>query len=857
MKITDLIWVLPARLSNTYNRHGWEQDIDRENEEENMYSLLNIHSGYPSATFRYQRNSNFLMSTGKDFTLTSKTTTFVLKDHLEWTLQPAFASVRNPSTKCVLPLASLKKYTIDGKEYLTQFATEFISHIGDVIDLEEIVGNNLTFNLHTEIANTDKYNAGPSTLLHSLSGWVDSVGSLAILNEEQANLFNAKYENSKVKIKCVKTKSLFKGNTPHFTFDTQPITNLSSGGRFFLYTTKLEVLTEEGIELVPFIGLATFAGAKLLKYKNSISLATALLKNTSVETTEYLNPERYSLKNKYKKHAFELAYPGISKFVPKENYKSVSPTIVAPDQIPNEANEKFRGFFVSQAVARRAEGIEFFKLVNKKKQLEVNREAAEEEFRTDSDAIRLEENNMASYATEIARLTRMVENLQASIEQMNKRLPIRQAKIDEVKNLISTLDTSLAPLREQYAALVKKEFESENPIDTIAAWKKAGFHISELKLRNFSNETGASNAEEIRDIFLRGEIDQWYISKLTICTSKPTIIYKDAHKIERARAERYVAGPWKLYLTFDRSSVYLYAKPLDDRSVRAVYDAGYGELRCRVHPHFGEARIASTILQANPRVAWSTFNQFDYRACLGELEPILAKAMRGADLKSIMYGLQAYLETADSHDTWGSTIQYFPKLSDVDLSSWNDEVVSVDVERIAFDETIFVKKEKEKYNFAIFLKAGNKVDMILTTNVVENGSFVLTVKDRESLYFESKTLADTFLQESEENLKKDAYVLLASNVDVESCTLNFPISMIESSFPEASVNANPIANNEVPMSFTEEQANPEPDILVVEGTETFRMVTPVQLAPEMPLRDEQTYRPAHRRTIADFRYVAI
>lgn len=677
----------------------------------------------------------------------------------------------------VTPLMDIKKYVIAGKTYYTQLDPLLIEYLNSSIELTDILPHNIDFSLHNLRNNTGSNAIANANILTSQTCWVDKIGSIALLDTEiYQEKFKQKFPNNDT---CVILRAIncYKGNTPSFSKEEQLVTNLLSGTRFFLYTSQIEVWAGGKKQFVPFLGLAVFGGEKLLLWKNSLELLTTFQRMTSsLEAAKILYPEKYA--NIIKNHTNDLSqyWPGMKNLVPEKVLQAKAPRIVDVSTLKTETSNNLKPFFLKQTLNKTPEASGFISLEMKvaelvKQEQDLKKEVAEQEAKILKLRTTLVQGNQ-----EIARLQQLLIDSQKALTTTTENFVTYSPKLVRLQNATTTLSANLEPLRLVYNNAIEKYWNEPVNLDIVDTWKE------EILIESIvvsSTRTG----DVLTLDALRKELSQpvtaraVYISKIVLVTTKPTIIYKDAHKYSLSQCSKFVGGPYRISITNNSTGPIMNISLLDDRSFRGLKLDSYKCGSVWVHPHTPAQGI--NLGDGDVAAAWTKSTTNIVNACLGEAQPILHNAMtKDLQLASIIYAVKGWLQTANSEDTYGVNIRYFPSADGVKiekfLNSPNKSIENINTIRSVYDKQFtYTKTIDEKVSVTIILCNTTKLLILTGTGIVVNEKFTITVEQTKTLLFLSEEARNVTQTEKIKELTESGYLLYSTKNNLEKPILEF------------------------------------------------------------------------------------
>ncbi len=679
----------------------------------------------------------------------------------------------------LLPLTNVKEHKIEDKTYLSQLDPEFIKYLGDILDLSDLLGKGLTVKAHLSAFD---FKSGSniditSSVMKKHGCWVDNVGSIAILDDELIEKFKEKFSNVN-QVKALKTASLYKGSAPYFGPDYQSIANLASGGRFFLYSTNIEILDKE-IKTVPFIGLAVFGGEKLIKYKNSLSILSRLQGfSDALSAQAILFPEKYKEIVKLNSPPVAEYWPGLTKILGEKNTNNSKYNLLDTSTIKRDDDGKFKAFFINSVLSRTPEASRYLAMKAKHEAIEKqNKELKAKLVKLEKD-IKLLRSQVLEDTETIrdlqGKITKSINQVHKDTETLIEATP----QAERVTNAALELMTQLQPLEADYQSAITKYWEQEISLETLRNWEEEGFLIKEIALYDGYDNRALDTVEKIRARMSQGDTSKVFISKMTIYTTKPTVIYKDAHVVGREKAIQYAGGPYIITLGYTGSTATMAIRLLDDRSIRATWNDGYYRYFC-IHPHTPKFYYDEPTFKTSPQSYWAESTKKSPTPCMGEFEPILAKGMKGLALAEIIYGLRGWLQTATSTDGYGTNVIKFPLASEIIISRYispkpPEAKKLEEVQPVYSKQSTYVKKDGDKFLATIFLTEDTKVIAYEAEGTISDEELVLEKKKENILLFLNTAQRDIAMLSTKEELEKLKYTLFAEQKAVKEVTFKFP-----------------------------------------------------------------------------------
>lgn len=162
-----------------------------------------------------------------------------------------------------------------------------------------------------------------------------------------------------------------------------------------------------------------------------------------------------------------------------------------------------------------------------------------------------------------------------------------------------------------------------------------------------------------------------------------------------------------------------------------VYLADLGPIACGKREGCGFKPVPHTSYQAYDEYTEPFRTAFN--GCLGELSPIMSKAAQTLDINKMINGVMSWASTAYINDPWGREVDYFPSLTDPDITTDRKIVVNDNGTYIA---PYYFKYLKKNDNFVLLIEKDNKIYLQDKETISEIGSLK---KTRELL---TKMLSD-------------------------------------------------------------------------------------------------------------------
>lgn len=676
-------------------------------------------------------------------------------------------------------LPGIRIYQVDGKDYYTQLDPNAIKCLGDVLDLSEIIERKtISYKYHADVygrgdtANTEIL----TRLFKRYDMHIDEVGTVAILPESLAEKFKTKFGD--VSIQALKTASLFKGATPHFIPDKQTPAQLASGGRFFLYSTEIEALVNGEKTTVPYIGLAVFGDERYTKYKNPLCLLEVIAGFLGSDTTvATFFPEKAKEWAKGNAPSIAQWWPGMDKWVKDLNSKAL--VAVDATALPPVSNDMLKIFFSNTALARTPEASRY--LAVKAKLENIQKQAKD----LDAKVNMLDQEIKELTGTVTADLDQ-IEALKARIKKSKARnivateeLATAQPQNVRINAAVLEVLSQVKPLEADYAIAVSKYWDLPVDIETANNWANEGYVIRELVISD-ERGTAYNTPEKIKERVQKNGTKGLFISHLRIITTKPTLIGADAHKVGYEKAVKYVGGPYNIVITYSGpgGGISMSLQLLDDRSFRGMWKQE-GYIWYSLHPHTAKGHVYESEFNATK---WHHISTVSVNTCMGEFEPIAAKAMRDLNIHNIVYGLKGWLETADTNDSWASCYKHYPKATEVTVEKFGKLVPlanSKSIDEIAAlfsKQTTLLKSNDEKLpvSFVTILEEGCKVIISSgDTTLVDETLTLVPGEAKRELLFINAAQRETAVKTLIEEYTKDAYVSYATAKNVSAPTLIF------------------------------------------------------------------------------------
>ncbi len=682
-------------------------------------------------------------------------------------------------------LPNVKTYTIDGIAFYTQLEQILIDEVKDILDLSTILDPNLSFSTHLDTKITSLTLAEEITkVLSNDHSWVDEVGTIAILPLEKIEAFKALFDKN-TSVRCVKTASLYKGTSPFFSFDLQTIANLTTGGRFFLYSTKIKVWKDSQLMLVPFIGLAVFNDNKIFRYSNSIKTLTALQTLTTFQgAVQILHPEKYQELLKNFKPLVDQYSPTNSKIA--KTWKNDTLSIVDSKDIKAEEDEKFKVFFINNILKRTPEASKYIAAEANCQAIEITNK----ELKAQLESITLtSNNNKERVSTAIADIQQLQEEIKmklAEIESLNADVSRLTPQVLRSEAAALHLKANLLPLRENYNLAISKYWESKIDLSLLDAWRDMGYVVSKIILGKVGTIDKYTTAVQITNAFKSIPLEKLFISELVITTLKPSIIYKDAHRVPRDQAVQHAAGPFIIRITWNTgdasTSPEMSLRLLDDRSIRVITDNGYGEKAVAIHPHADRQGMGTYTKDIDIQKEYQRFTTTHFYTCLGELKPVLFKAMKDLNLSMAIYGLQSWLETADSADQWGAKVKDFPLASTIIIEHFSALLTTViadiaDLKTNYSEQRTYIKHLETETQAFIYLLEGQKVTTYSLTGTTVDDVLTLTPKTSSSLIFITANAMNEYMNSITQTHLDENFILLNTKKNIPEPIFSFSISL--------------------------------------------------------------------------------
>lgn len=687
-------------------------------------------------------------------------------------------------SKCVTFLGNIKNYTANGVVYKTQLDPAFIDYLGDILDLNGIIPNVLGTDLHLEAFNFKAQSNLEVTksVFSSHNAWTDTVGTLAIIPEEKAAAFSTKFATVD-KIAGLKVSCLFKGTTPYFAPEKLSITQIASGGRFFLYSINLAV---DDKTTVPFIGLGIFGDNKFIKYKNSLCLLEQLqgFCNTQ-KTIEILFPEKYPEMMRMQGGSIGAMWPTLSEMLGKGDKGIDSKALSVKDmtKVLREDQSKLKIFFLNSTLQKTPEAAQFLAIKSKKDELEKNRNQLQAEVQANEAAIAESEKAIEKALEEILARHQKIKDKKAALIHSTETLVKIQPQALRMNSAVVELSTQVGLLEENYNNAIAKYWSAETDLNLLQGWEKEGFLVTRIVFKDRHTGLELANAQEVQNAIKQRSVKDIYISYIEITTTRPSIIYMNGHKHQGdlSKATAYAGGPYICKITNSHGGgPSMDVELVDDRAFRAFYSSsGYRSLV--VHPHTARQNVCTdSTFNIDKAAAWAKSTKMPGHACMGEFAPIAQKGMVELNLSLILLGLKGWLQQANTDDQYGAEVKQFPLVKDVIIDSFGapkatKEIKISEVKPLFSKQITFVKSAETEHAAAIFLVEGSKLLMYKASGTVAGDKITFTtINDPTTLMFPGKTPQDTFYAAQKEELLKDGYVLYAEAKQVNAVNFEFP-----------------------------------------------------------------------------------
>lgn len=694
--------------------------------------------------------------------------------------QDSLVTFANKTPMILLP--NIKSYKVGDKTYATQLDPEFIKFMGDILDMESILGNEITCGTHLDGfdfksgSNIDITKA----VFNEDRAWTDAVGTIAILSDDLADAFKTKFGTTDINV--LKTASLYKGATPYFSLDQQSIQNIASGGRFFLYSTNIKTydnLTDAQV-LTPFIGLAVFGADKMIKYKNALTILERLQGFTdNLKTQAILNPERYKEIVKQMVAPVAEYWPGLATILGKAGDEGKGLTLLDTNTIKGDDPNKFKAFFINTTLQRTPEASRYLAMKGKAAAIEKQNKELKVKLEMLQKTIEDRRAKILANIEEVRLLEASIRESKETLEQSSVEIITVTPQVERASNAVVEIASQLQPLETDYNTAIGKYWEQEADLEVLKAWESEGFLIKDIQLTNISTGTHLTSPADIRKAMTTGSPKNLRISSMSVWTTQPSVILKDAHRKEIGfeKATRYAGGPYQLKIIFDGYSCSMSARLLDDRSLRATWsDNGYRYFS--MHPHIEKWYVRDGDFTANKAGQWAVSTQKWQNCCLGELAPILQKGMTDLNLQSMVYGLKAWLTTADSNDAWGATVTKFPLEKDVTITKFVSTKVQEsrsieEVTPVYGRQLTFLKKDNDIYLAKIYLTEDTKIISHIAAGEVKDGNITLLVAEKSTLFFMTNAQKETAMAENKTKLEEDGYFLYAESKSINEIKLSY------------------------------------------------------------------------------------
>lgn len=171
------------------------------------------------------------------------------------------------------------------------------------------------------------------------------------------------------------------------------------------------------------------------------------------------------------------------------------------------------------------------------------------------------------------------------------------------------------------------------------------------------------------------------LTEINFSTLRPSII-----KVDGNSNKQIVAGPFDVTVKsgHSRNGGFYPSLTLNLKDQNSVF--GYKQttqsnlLDIKIHPHTG-----SRSLQINKNM-FSNLVRERSNGCLGDAQPALYKAFETSNILNVLFAAKAWIESANSNDTWGRDWKIFPKVEDISFDS--NPVVTQEITETEVDDML-------------------------------------------------------------------------------------------------------------------------------------------------------------------------
>lgn len=181
------------------------------------------------------------------------------------------------------------------------------------------------------------------------------------------------------------------------------------------------------------------------------------------------------------------------------------------------------------------------------------------------------------------------------------------------------------------------------------------------------------NAQQVRDMNLAEKMFVPALGFINFSTIKPSVI-----RVDGSDTKQVVGGPYHVQVTAGisfyegairpfRMSPTLCIKLKDESSAFGYHFSG-NYYNLWIHPHTSSFQYP---LDSN---FFNKILNYAGSACLGDASPSIYKGFEEANVRTVVFAAKAWIESANSTDTWGKNYKYFPKVQDVILDDDSTEV---------------------------------------------------------------------------------------------------------------------------------------------------------------------------------------
>lgn len=581
-------------------------------------------------------------STG--FTQISESTIYV---KLSEYLFPAHRTlVGSPPTHTITAMPKVR--FVNGLGY-TQLPQDLIDALGTPIVLPDNTGAPALKTFHAALNTVNTFYANQVCKQHIVPDLGGTFSCFERTPELEACFLATRYPSYKL-------DSFYRGDSrePTIVLANATKKQILKGKHLFLYTSKIQVLDQETCEFVTkdFVGLGIFETLRsIMRYRRSRTFLGKLLTDMNSGTVlRITNPTEYAEQHKYAK-AFQDKYWNIYEEIYQTDFdESHQWDKIASITQNEEAIQPAQFTYIAQRSK-----ISALKEAHTLEQIEKSHKEAIAKLTQYQEEIKGADQSFTLKEQLIQRLQEKIEHTIEQVAKDRQQLETNRVAVVALENACTPLATAVQQAKSQLESAVEEVFKSS---DSSEKWlnnlQKTGVVLIDIQYL-YENQLTS-----LRDDPRIASNPNAQLARIEFVTTKPNIIRVD-YGNKGEKCEKVVGGPYHCKLIRNgENDLKLKLKLAASNAVFGHKIAG-NDLQMWYHPHtssFSVTKQDPAALVERIRTLWQD-------ACLGDIVPSLYKGFKNNDLNVLIYGVLAWLGSANSSDTWGQYYIHFPQVSDV------------------------------------------------------------------------------------------------------------------------------------------------------------------------------------------------